>query len=305
MTVLTDLAGTACGETSVALGYFDGVHLGHRAVLRGCLTQASQNGSIPAVFTFHYSDPAEEGKGGLLTSRREKHRLMESLGIGCVMDVPFEEISAMAGQDFFDKILVGALRARAVTCGADFRFGFGAACGTDELAEMCRRAGMNLTVIPDQTMDGEPVHSTRIRRWLEAGDIPHVNRLLGRPYSVTGTVIHGNHLGRTVGMPTVNMQAEPDMVLPPFGVYASRTVVGGTAYDSITNIGVKPTVGSDRVLYETFLFDFSQDVYGQEATVQLYEFVRPERKFSSLQAVKEQVSSDILQVKKILGSKEK
>lgn len=300
MIIYHDLNRQAPKNTAVALGFFDGVHIGHREVLKKTLGFPDL---MPAAFTFHYEDLSHRGKGGLLTPTGEKHALLESCGIRLLAELPYETICHMDGETFFNRVLRDMLRARVICCGQDFRFGREAAWGVNELEQMCRREGITLQTVDEVTLAGQPVHATAIRQALEQGDVERVNAMLGRPFSFASTVIHGNELGRTVGMPTINLAADSCMVLPRFGVYASRTVLDGAVYDSITNIGVKPTVGSDRVLYETYLFGFDGDVYGHTATVNLYAFIRPEQKFPSLEAVRAQVERDMQTVCCILAEK--
>lgn len=291
MEVVTEL-GEQTGPSAVALGYFDGVHIAHAAVIRA-MKEAE---GIATVLTFRLGAQLPDSKAGMrpiLTPEQRLERL-ERLGVERVVIPPFEEIAAIPAEEFFRRVLVEQLHARAVVCGFDYSFGRGAA-GTPELLErLCREEGIGLTVVPPMEWEGEPVSSTRIRRLLEMGDLPGANALLGYPYYVLGPVIHGRSLGRTLGFPTLNQQLRPEQALPRFGVYNSRTEIEGIAYRSITNIGVKPTIEGERLpLAETHLLDTEGDFYGKTARVSLLEMTRPERKFGDLQELQDTVQQDI------------
>ena len=291
MEVVTEL-GEQTGPSAVALGYFDGVHIAHAAVIRA-MKEAE---GIATVLTFRLGAQLPGSKAGMrpiLTPEQRLERL-ERLGVERVVIPPFEEIAAIPAEEFFRRVLVGQLHACAVVCGFDYSFGRGAEGTPELLGRLCREEGIGLTVVPPMEWEGEPVSSTRIRRLLEMGDLPGANALLGYPYYVLGPVIHGRSLGRTLGFPTLNQQLRPEQALPRFGVYNSRTEIEGIAYRSITNIGVKPTIEGERLpLAETHLLDTEGDFYGKTARVSLLEMTRPERKFRDLQELQDTVQQDI------------
>ena len=189
--------------------------------------------------------------------------------------------------------------ARRLCCGEDFRFGRGARGDTALLQTLCDRRGVELTVVPPVKEGGEKVSSTRIRAAVEAGDISLANRLLGRPFGFSLEVIHGNHIGTGLGTPTINQAIPEGFVLPRFGVYASWCRVGGEYFYGVTNVGVKPTVGSDRVLAETWMPEFQGDLYGKRVRVFLLEFLRPEKKFGSLEELKAAIQTNGEQAKEV------
>lgn len=185
------------------------------------------------------------------------------------------------------EVLFARLNARRLCCGADFRFGRGKAGDAALLERLCAQAGAELAVLSPVELDGEKISSTRIRQAVSAGDMPQASRLLGRPFGFTLEVIHGNHIGGSkLGTPTINQALPEELIFPRFGVYAAWCQVEGERFYGVCNVGIKPTVGSDRVLAETWMPDFAGDLYGKEIQVELVEFLRPERKFDSLEELK-------------------
>lgn len=282
----------------MALGLFDGVHLGHQQVLQRALAGKAQ-GLVPAVFTFESAGGLVDTKeGGLIYSEEYKEYILEKIGIELLLAVPFNAVRELSPAAFVDEVLTGALRAGQVVCGYDFRFGRGAEGDTALLKQLCEKRGIGVQVVPALSVDGAPVSSTRIRALLKEGKIDEANALCGRPYGIYGTVLSGNRLGRVMGFPTINQRLQQGRTLPRFGVYRSETTVDGTVYPSITNIGVKPTVGSDTPLAETHILDFSGDLYGRRILVRLLCFIRPEQKFDGVEALRAQLKKDVLSVEK-------
>ena len=287
------------GETapsSLALGAFDGLHRGHMAVIgRACAPGEGGRRLQPAVFTFSRS-PA--GNSAVLTGR-DKERLLEDAGVEVLYSLEFSQVKDWEAEAFVEQVLFETCAAQRLCCGEDFRFGRGARGDTALLQTLCDRRGVELTVVPPVKEGGEKVSSTRIRAAVEAGDISLANRLLGRPFGFSLEVIHGNHIGTGLGTPTINQAIPEGFVLPRFGVYASWCRVGGEYFYGVTNVGVKPTVGSDKVLAETWMPDFSGDLYGKRVRVFLLEFLRPERKFDSMEALKEAIHQNGRQAQEV------
>ena len=287
------------GETapnSLALGAFDGLHRGHMAVIRrACAPGEGGRRLQPAVFTFSRS-PA--GNSAVLTGR-DKERLLEDAGVEVLYSLEFSQVKDWEAEAFVEQVLFETCAARRLCCGEDFRFGRGARGDTALLQTLCDRRGVELTVVPPVKEGGEKVSSTRIRAAVEAGDISLANRLLGRPFGFSLEVIHGNHIGTGLGTPTINQAIPEGFVLPRFGVYASWCRVGGEYFYGVTNVGVKPTVGSDRVLAETWMPEFQGDLYGKRVRVFLLEFLRPEKKFGSLGELKAAIQTNGEQAKEV------
>lgn len=297
-------AGMRCVETveeiresspgSLALGAFDGLHLGHQAVIRAALEPGPWE---PGVFTFRES-PAG---GPMVLTAEDKAELLRDAGVKRLYSMEFSAVRDISPREFVQEVLFRRCRAKRLCCGEDFRFGRGGQGDVSLLRELCAEAGVELAVTPPVVMDGEKISSTRIRAAVERGEIPLANRLLGRPFGFSLEVIHGNHIGTGLGTPTINQVLPEHFVLPPFGVYASWAQVREAWYYGVTNIGVKPTVGSDRVLSETWMPEFSGDLYGRQVRLCLLQFLRPERKFSSLEALKAEILNNAAQAKAIAG----
>lgn len=287
------------GETapsSLALGAFDGLHRGHMAVIgRACAPGEGGRRLQSAVFTFSRS-PA--GNSAVLTGR-DKERLLEDAGVEVLYSLEFSQVKDWEAEAFVEQVLFETCAAQRLCCGEDFRFGRGARGDTALLQTLCDRRGVELTVVPPVKEGGEKVSSTRIRAAVEAGDISLANRLLGRPFGFSLEVIHGNHIGTGLGTPTINQAIPEGFVLPRFGVYASWCRVGGEYFYGVTNVGVKPTVGSDRVLAETWMPEFQGDLYGKRVRVFLLEFLRPEKKFGSLGELKAAIQTNGEQAKEV------
>lgn len=278
-------------KRSVALGIFDGVHLGHRAVMK-----MTENSGIPAVFTFNNTSlPTKQGRMiEYIYTDAQKEALIRALKIREIFSENFSDIRNMSGSEFAENIIVRKLGAASVACGRDFRFGRDASCGINELSVLGRRYGFEVMVAEDVLCGGEPVSSGRIRSLLGQGDVIAAAELLDRSYMISGRIVHGRQIGRTLDFPTINQLFAEGQLIPCCGVYASETVIGGYDYDSVTNIGVKPTVGGEnKPLAETHIIGFSGDLYGKELDVELRRFLRPEVKFNSLEELREQISKDV------------
>ncbi len=282
------------GPCSLALGAFDGLHRGHKAVIRAAVESPFETG----VFTF---DSSPSGGPGVMTSG-DKEAVLASWNVKRLYTMDFQSLRDISAEEFAGRILFDGCGAKLLCCGEDFRFGKGAEGDVALLSKLCRENGAELKVVPPVLDSGEKVSSTRIRAAVEAGDIPRANRLLGRPFGFTLEVIHGNHIGAGLGTPTINQALPENLIMPPFGVYASWVRVGEDFFCGVTNIGVKPTVGSDRVLSETWMPDFSGDLYGQRVRLYLLRFIRPEKKFSSLDALKEEIVQNSRQAREIAAA---
>ena len=278
----TDL--TVSRGSSVALGFFDGVHLGHQAVIRAAAQDAAQNGRAAAVFTFQLPLNSTM-KGGRLQGEREKHRAMEALGVEHYMEPPFEAFCGLSPEEFVEKILRDSFDAKAVFCGDNFTFGKKAAGNVERLRALCTPLGIRVEVVPMALYEGVPVSSTRIRAALAEGDIPAVNAMLGRPYRIDFAVRHGKGLGRTLGFPTINQIYPEGFAQPKYGIYITRVKVNGQWYAGATGFGTRPTVNTtgQGATCETFIPDFSGQLYGEEPELEFYQYIAPSRKFDTLE----------------------
>ena len=273
--------------TAVAMGFFDGIHIGHRAVIEGAVRWAGAHGAAPAVFTFGL--PTENKmKGKRLLSTADKHALIESLGVEHYLCPEFEQIKGMSPEQF----VLGIVRdchARALFCGENFTFGAKAAGNPDLLKKLCAPLGVEVVVVPMAQFEEKPVSSTRIRTALEGGDIPAANAMLGMPYAIRFAVHHGAGLGRTLGVPTINQIYPNGFQMPRFGIYITRTKIGDQWYPSATGLGTRPTVNADetKVTCETFIPDFSGDLYGTDPVVEFHAYLSPSKKFETLDQLRD------------------
>ncbi len=283
-------------KSAVAIGKFDGIHVGHKKLLKYILEQ-KKDGLKSVVFTF---DPSPEEffaghKVRQLYTRQEKRREFKKLGIDVLIEFPLTETTAATDpEDFVRRILVGQLSADYIAAGTDVTFGAGGRGDQYLLKSLAGELLYELELIDKVRIDGAEVSSTRIRNEVADGNMAMAERLLGSYYSVCGIVEHGRHIGHTIGIPTVNIIPPEDKLLPPYGVYSSRVHLGGKVYDGMTNIGRKPTISEqEKVGVETYIYDFDGDAYGEFIEVELLRFVRPEMKFDSLDMLKAQIQSDL------------
>lgn len=281
--------------TVVTLGKFDGIHRGHRLLLAE-MFRFRQAGLKTAVFTFTVAPGSLiAGKPQtMITTNEERRAALEQAGVDYLVEYPFNHsVARISPEDFVRHILVEQMRARAVVAGTDCTFGYRAAGNAALLRKMGPDNGFS-TVIVDKLMDGDrEISSTYIRDELALGHIRKANELLGYAYSITGKVVHGNHLGSALGFPTANIIPSPQKHLPRFGVYLSRTQMDGRVYNSLTNIGKKPTIeGANPISAETYIYDFEGNIYGKNITVSMLDFFRPEMKFDSYEMLRDQVLSD-------------
>ena len=289
-------------KTIFALGFFDGVHLGHQTILYACKKMAEQAGVGTAAITFekHPQSLFTTDCPSLLNTTADRCALLRQYGIDTVLTYPVTPaVMGMPWRDFLLELYRyhGAV---GFVCGDDFRFGHKGRGDREKLREFCREFGLCCTVIPQQDLDGSRISSTRIRNLLENGDVAEANRLLGHPHMFSGPVTEGKQLGRTIGIPTANLCFEAGLLVPKLGVYATKVTVDGREYAAVTNIGTRPTVNGQGVNAECHLLDFSGDLYGKTITVAFYDFLRPERKFASLGELQTQIAADITQTRMIL-----
>ena len=290
-------------RTAVAVGYFDGMHIGHQELIRQMLQCAKDNDLLPAILTFdmHTFRAAGKGKHDLFPRSYTTH-LAEKAGVELYVDLPFEEIRVLEPDQFASAVLgEGFLHAAAVFCGDDFRYGKDRAGNVDDLRTEGEKNGFTANVVDSVMLDGEAVSTSRIKEHMKLGEIREANRMLGKPYSMYGEVIHGNHLAQGMGFPTANIRLPAEILSPRKGVYLTETIVDGVRYRSITNIGTRPTITDDiESTAETHILDFDQNLYGKRIRILFYDFIRPEQKFGSAEELKHMVRSNIEQARNAL-----
>ena len=287
----------------IALGFFDGVHLGHGALLRTVAARARELDALPCAFTFDRSPAAAlTGKAvPLLSGVDDRALLMRELyGIQKVIVAPFDVMRRMDWQDFVAQYLQKELGVIHVVAGHDFHFGYKGEGTPRRLAEKCAGLGMGCDIIPKVELDGITVSSTYIRTLVAAGDMERAARFLGHPHVLSGEVIHGSELGRTLGTPTANLLVPSGVAAPAFGVYAAKVCLpGGEERLAVTNVGVRPTVNDDKtaVTVEPWILDYQGDLYGQHIRVEFCARLRPERKFPSVDALRDAILENARQTR--------
>lgn len=284
-----------------ALGFFDGVHLGHRALLEQCRALADRYGCKAGAVTFaaHPETLVLGKKTALLNTNADRKTLLNSYGMDTVLQLPFNKaLMNTHWSDFLRQLMDSG--AAGFVCGEDFRFGAKGNGTAKKLAAFCQSRQLPWAIVPDQMMDGGRISSTRIRQLIGDGQMEQANRLLGHTHILTGTVVEGQQLGRTIGIPTANIPMPEELLVPKFGVYATYVTAEGKTYPAITNIGTRPTVNGKGVTVESYLLDFAGDLYGKEITVSFCGFLRPERKFNSLEELKTRIAADITQARQML-----
>ena len=276
-----------------ALGFFDGVHLGNQALLRECVTLAEELDCGTAAITFdrHPKSLFTQTPPALLSTARTRSDLLRRYGIDHIYTFPVvDAVMSMPWRDFLQELL--EFGAAGFVCGHDFRFGNRGEGDAEKLQALCRELDLPCVIVPEQTVDGQRVSSTLIRGLIETGDMAGAIRYLGHPHIISGPVVHGKQIGRTLGIPTANLVLEADQAVPCFGVYACRCIVDGVSYPAVTNVGTRPTVQGVGVTVEPWILDFSGDLYDREITLEFHEFLRKETKFNGLSALQEQIRKD-------------
>lgn len=279
----------------LALGFFDGVHLGHKALLCEAARQAVCLKTRAAVLTFdaHPDEIISGRRVGLINSRKDQKTLLLQNGADEVFYLHFDKaMMELPYQTFLSEVLFSQYQPAYVVCGHDFRFGRYGEGTAELLRQACEENDIGCSVIQAVKLDGQTVSSTAIRTLLSQGEIEQASRLLGHGQFYSGTVKNGQRLGRTLGIPTANLCFEDGVLLPRLGVYSCKVCADGSTYPAVCNIGRRPTVGGRDVTLEAHLLGFSGDLYGKEICVQLCRFLRSEQKFDSLDALKEQISRD-------------
>lgn len=280
-------------KTAVALGAFDGVHLGHRAVLERAVAE-KKNGLAAGVFTFRTGTVTSksENSEAVISDGRKLEELLK-IGVEYVYSPDFSQLKDLSGEDFVKEILIKKLNMKTAVCGSDFRFAKNAAGDSDTLKKLGEKYGFDVIVVEPLCVDGTTVSSTAIRRLIREGNIKQANKMLGYTFSYDAQVVHGTATGRTWSFPTINQIIPKGRAVPRFGVYCSQVIVDGVRYNGVTNIGVKPTMGvKTEPLAETFIMNYDGDLYGRTLRLELFEFVREEKRFSSFDELKKEIADN-------------
>lgn len=282
-------------RTVVALGNFDGIHRGHQALIKRAVSIAKEKKLKSAVFTF--TDHPRNVLSGKQVVKNiiyedEKIEILEKMGIDYLFSLDFELLKEQSPEDFVDQILIGAFHIDTAVCGFNFTYGYRAEGTPHLLVEDAARKGFQVSVVDPVMIRGQVVSSTLIREKILCGELEAASEMLGRTYSIRGTIVRGNQIGRTIGFPTCNITVDAAMVAPPNGVYVTRARIDDRIFDSMTNIGRKPTVGEYETNIETNILEFHEDVYGKMIRVEFICKIRDEKKFSGLEELKKQIGRD-------------
>ena len=280
------------GKRVIALGFFDGVHLGHREILADAVKTARELSLPSAVFTFS-SITGTAKDSGQIYSAEKKAELIEECGIDELIIADFDSLKSLSPEDFIEKTLVSDLGCALALCGFDFRFGYRAMGNAELLERELKRLGSSLICHGEVTADGEKISSTRIKALLCEGKVKRAGELLGKPYSVNGRVEHGLGLGKTFGFPTLNTEIEEGAAPLKRGVYKCEVTVDGRTHPALSNVGVCPTVGDRKKHIETYLIDLKEDLYGKDIVISFLDFIRPEERFNSVDDLIMQIKLDI------------
>ena len=288
--------------TAAALGIFDGVHLGHRRVIAAAVERAAEQGIKPAVFTFNTASVTTKGRLETLMTDAQKLKVFSQLGVEYALAADFPTLRELTPEQFVEQVLDGCMNVKCAVCGDDFRFGKGGSAGPRELKALCAEHGIETVTVPQLSIGGEPVSSTRIRELIKSGGIARAGALMGGRFGFELPVVHGFSRGHTWGFPTINQELPEELVKPRFGVYCSKVLIDGIWLPGVTNIGVKPTV-EDRSppLAETFIIGYHGDLYGRVLRLELHEFIRPEMKFPGFEELKAEIGRNTEFAKRFFG----
>ena len=282
--------------SAVALGAFDGIHLGHRAILGTAVTQARHDKlrALACTFDRHPMEVLQPDRAPLpITTLEERLELIAETGIDTTVVIPFTPaVAGIEAQTFVRDVLVGTLKAREIVVGFNHRFGRGARGDAKLLEALAATLGFRAHIVPALMVDDIAVSSSEIRAALQRGDLPDAARLLGRPYSIRGEVVRGAGRGRTLGFPTANVKTDRPLGLP-VGVYVCRLTVGGRQHQAVVNVGFRPTFGETELAVEAHVLDFTGDLYDERVTLTFVRRLREERKFPSVDALREQIALDV------------
>ena len=287
-----------------ALGFFDGVHRGHQVLMKECIRLAKENNCGTAAITFdrHPSSIYNPDPPKLISTNADREILLRSYGMEEVYLLPVNEHFMSTHWRHFLEYMIrrGAV---GFVCGDDFHFGYKGIGNTDRLQKFCQERGLACFIVQEQAIDGLRISSTHIRKLISEGRMDDASEFLGHPHLLSGIVVPGRKLGRTIGVPTANFLIPSGVIVPKWGVYSCLCTLQGKTYAAVTNIGNRPTVGGHQLRAETWIMGFEGDLYGQTITLEVYEYLRPEQKFESLEDLKVQILKDAGRARRLLQSR--
>lgn len=284
-----------------ALGFFDGVHLGHQALLEQCVVLARRLNATPAAITFDRHPQAlfSPAPPALINANADRDALLRRFGLEYIHRLAVTvDVMSTQWRDFLENLLEHG--ACGFVCGDDFRFGHKGEGNAEKLAAFCAERNLPCIIVPEQTLDGVRISSTHIRNLIETGDMQTAAKFLGHPHILSGEVVAGRKIGRTIGVPTANILIPEGVVTPKLGVYACTCHIAGKEYLSVTNIGSRPTVGGHQTRAESWILDFDGDLYGKTIRLEFHKFLRSEQKFANLEALRTQIQQDAAETHNLL-----
>lgn len=296
MQVFTELSKNP--NLSIALGYFDGVHLGHQAVAKSAVEFAHQNNTKSAVITFT-DHPCCYFWGvcpKYILTKRDREKKLAELGVDYLYELDFESISGLTAKEYLKDVLIKYFTPKAISTGYNHNFGYKKSGNVKYLAQEAKKFDYKYFELPAQKLNGEIISSTAIRKLLASGNIEKANSMLGYNFSISGTVIKGQQIGRTIGFPTANITYPSEIIDLPFGAYSTNVILENKLYKGVANFGIRPTVSGKSASLEVHILDFNQDIYNKKITVTFNKMLRKEKKFSSLEELKSQIRKDILTI---------
>lgn len=295
MKIITDLSvPLQLHRPIITVGTFDGVHVGHQSILKAMKSMAAKTDGDTVMVTFHPHPRLVLGKHVyLLSTRDEKREALKNAGISHLIEIPFTKEFSKLSPTGFVELIVEKLKPESIVIGYDHGFGQNRGGSIENLYAYAKSSGFNVVEIPELELNDQHLSSSVVRWLLQEGDVGNAAVMLGRPYSITGLVVRGNQLGKLMGYPTANLFIEdPNKLIPAMGVYASRVYYQGGIYMGMTNIGMRPTINANKLTFETNIFDFDEDIYYESIKVELIKRIRNEKKFGSLEILKNQLAID-------------
>lgn len=296
-------------ESVVTIGNFDGLHRGHQVLIKKATEYAKANNVISIVFTFknHPVNYFRPNSVKNIITNEEKVKILKSMGVDCVINIPFDEyMTKMSGYDFIKEILLDTLGAKKIIVGHDFTFARNKEGNIKLLQELSQQYGFSLEIVKPIKLDDIRISSTYIRKLISDGNVEDVYKYLDRNYKLSGDVIHSKKLGRTIGFPTANISINENMIVPKVGIYATKVYVNGEIYYGATNVGYNPTVNGDNLSIETNILEFNEDIYGKVITIEFLERIRDEKRFNGIEDLKSQLQKDTNYIyKKYICKREK
>lgn len=287
--------------TALALGNFDGVHIGHQELIKSMIKNAKKRGLTPAILIFqNHTKSFVYGNGPrFINNNKQKNDFLEKLGVEVLYTMKFDrDIMQLSPEEFVRDILIHKLNCKFVTVGSDYRFGYRAEGDANHLKRISKELDFCVEILEPLRSNGIVISSTLIRELIANGNIKEANHLLARPFTIIGEVIHGKGIGKNMGVPTANMLLKNKYIIPKNGIYQTETTIDGKRYLSATNVGVNPTFIEDELKIENHIINLNEDIYGKEIEVSFFKYIRPEMKFDSVDMLIEQMNRDISFIKK-------